>query len=197
MYDADLTMRFWRSATEAWFNYAFAGVAAIAAWQDQSITNSQEPAPADTASSSPVWPMADMGGVADMMSWWTKAMAPYAPPQPSGNDFGAGFFQFAPKFSAKSPLSASWSNPWTDMMQTCCWTWPQASWSAFQMPMTAWLMALGLPYAVAAPTARANAASMDAAVAARESFDRMMSGFRTDSGHAMTPLMAMFPGGRL
>jgi hypothetical protein len=88
-------------------------------------------------------------------------------------------------------------NAWTigmaEMMTAYSRTFPQFSWNIMQGPMTAWLMAIGLPYTVAAPAARGNAASMDAAAAAREGFDRMCASFRTDGGHAVAPILGLEP----
>jgi hypothetical protein len=139
-----------------------------------------------------------------------------------GRDFGASAFQFAstpfgsfsapmfgqPRASAYGPFAPmieAWSafaptpqqvmpaaKGWVDIMQAWSWAMPQTSWGLYQMPMTAWLMSQGMPYAVAMPTAKANTASMDAAEAVREGFERAMSSFRTDGGHAVTPV-SMLP----
>ncbi len=104
------------------------------------------------------------------------------------------WFTNNPWFSAATNQNATaWTSGWQDAMNACCWMWPNASFNAFQMPMTAWLMAVGLPYSVAAPTARANAASMDAAQAAHEGFEKLMATFRNDSGHALAPMFSIFP----
>ncbi len=99
-----------------------------------------------------------------------------------------------PWFSgATNRNAAPWASGWQDAMNACCWMWPNVSANAFHMPMIGWLMAAGLPYSVAAPTARANAASMDAAQAAHEGFEKLMSTFRNDSGHALAPMFSVLP----
>lgn len=198
MYDFDLHMRFMRSAIEAWFGYASAGAAALQSFQEASSRDygSHERVPSDrTDISSLFW---------NPMAFWTAALGQTAgKPQAAVGDFAAPFFQF----SAQPPSAlwlwpwgmpaggswpgagdtARWQSGWTDMLQACCWSWPQIPATAYAAPMTAMLMWAGFPYRVAEPAARANAASLDAANAAREGFDRMMSGFRTDGGHAFVP----------
>ena len=321
LYDFDLQARFLRSVTEAWVNYATAGMATFGMWQSQvantmngatgklePVKPSPEPLPANpfawwlnaftpdtqpARASAPaaalpsadpfswwlnVWapdtrpartsaPAAALPSTdpfswwlnvwapdtrparasapaaalptADPFSWWLNAWAPAPASAPEKSaDFGAPFFQFAPSMAAWTPPSAllggsgagpnpwtqiqnfwtqnpwtqnpwltnnpwfsaatnqnagAWTSGWQDAMNACCWMWPNASFNAFQMPMTAWLMAVGLPYSVAAPTARANAASMDAAQVAREGFEKLMSTFRNDSGHALAPMFSVLP----
>lgn len=82
--------------------------------------------------------------------------------------------------------SNPWANNWQDTMNSCCWMWPNITFAAFEMPMTAWLVAAGLPYSVAAPTARANAASMDAAMAARQGLEKAMAIFQEPDGKKRT-----------
>ncbi len=314
LYDFDLHARFFKSVTEAWVNYATAGMAALGMWHGQFANAAAEglepakPFPEPAAINPFAWWLnafspntpparesapATSPPYADPFSWWLNAFAPntqpvrasvpattppYADPfswwlnaftpntQPArasvpattppyadpfswwlnvwaptpalapekNTDFGAPFFQFAPSIAAWSPpsaliggsgagqnpwtqnvwtqwtqipwltnnpwfpasgngKSAPWSSGWQDAMNACCWMWPNASFNAFQMPMTAWLMAAGVPYSVAAPTARANAASMDAAQAAREGFEKLMATFRNDSGHALAPMFSVLP----
>ncbi len=125
-------------------------------------------------------------------------------------DFAAPFFQFGPShtshnafdfgammnpFNAFGATATAMPNAWTsgmvEMMTAYSRAFPQFSWTIMQGPMTAWLMAIGLPYTVAAPAARGNAASMDAAAAAREGFDRLCASFRSDGGHAVSPLLSL------
>ena len=210
LYDFDLHMRFIKSATEAWFSYATAGFAALSALQDRLANGNIEILP--PAAPAPI----PAGPYGNMFSWWLDMFTPKAAAAPAGvADFGAAAFQFSPFAAAFKPFawgSSSTANPWMDgwqdmmksMMQgwgsqgwgmqgAQAWGFPQMSWSAFQMPMTAWLMAAGLPYSVAEPTARGNTASMDAAAAARESLDRIFSSMRTDGGHALSPGITFLP----
>ena len=86
--------------------------------------------------------------------------------------------------SWSSPWSSPWSSQWVEMMRSFGWVVPQPSWTMWQHPMTAALMAAGMPYSVASPTARANASAMDAADAAREGFNKAFSSYHSDGGHA-------------
>lgn len=204
MYDFDSHARFMTCAMDAWFNYSTATLAAFGSWQNH-ISNQLDTNPASKAEelASPY---------EQAFSWWTSIFTPQVQPKAVVPDFGAAFFQFSPMFAGGSrhngfdpgamfnPFNAfgmappamtnAWASGWMEMMSAYQRALPQFSASVFHAPMTAWLMAVGLPYSVAAPTARGNAASMDAAVAARESFDKMYSSFRTDGGHAVAPILA-------
>ena len=198
-------MRFLKSASDAWFNYATAAIAACGAWQNH-ISNQVDTAPAPKPA--PVTPATPYE---QAFTWWAEMFTPKVPAK-QAPDFGAGFFQFALPTAAHSgfnpatmfnPFNAfavpssttpnPWVAGWTEMMTAYSKNMPQFSWNIFQGPMTAWLMSAGLPYDVAVPTARGNTASMDAAVAARESFNRMYASFRTDGGHAVAPVLSSMP----
>lgn len=207
LYDFDLQMRFVRSMTDAWFNYATAGFAAYGALQNH-IANQLDEAPA-APTQAPASPYVQAFG------WWMDLFVPPSAkpaPRPAATpaDFAAAFFQFAPShtshnafdfgammnpFNAFGATTAVMPNAWTsgmaEMMTAYSRTFPQFSWTIMQGPMTAWLMAIGLPYTVAAPAARGNAASMDAAAAAREGFGRMCASFRSDGGHAVAPILGL------
>ncbi len=236
-------MRFLKSATEAWFNYAAAGMAAVEAWHSLiannliSNTNSVKPETPQTPDPFAWWfgafapqaaqptreqfRRADTSIAANPFMWWLNMLAPPENATPAAQaDFGAPFFQFAPAVAAWTPASLvrqsaaanpapwganpwlaataqwatnSWSTGWQDAMKACSWAWPHASFSTLEMPMTAWLMAAGFPYSVAAPAARANAASMDAAQAAREGFEKVIASFRNEGGHALAPIFTALP----
>ena len=81
-------------------------------------------------------------------------------------------------------FDSSWSSQWTEMMRSYGWVVPQPSWTLWQHPMTGALMAAGMPYSVASPTARANASAMDAADAVRDGFNKAFSSYHSDGGHA-------------
>lgn len=196
MFDFDLQMRFMKSAMDAWTGYAAASTAAFEAWQREA----QQVLTGKVASKPAAFDMTN----ANPFMWWMNAFSGAQPMKSPAADFGAGFFQFAPQFATPfaNPFASTaqpsfafpnfaatpWTSAWTDMLQSCCWSWPQASWALYQTPMTAMLMSAGMPYSVAEPTARANAASMDAADAARLSFNNMYSSFQTAGGHAFTPI---------
>jgi len=205
VYDFDLHMRFMRSAIEAWFGYASAGAAALQSFQEASIPSEKgNGAAASDRTMDLVTAFWNPTTFWNPMSFWTAALG-QSPVKPQAvSDFAAPFFQFsAQPPSAFWPWSwgasaapvwpnagdtARWQSGWTDMLQACSWAWPQIPATAYAAPMTFMLMWAGFPYRVAEPAARANAASMDAANAAREGFDRMMSSFRTDGGHAFVPV---------
>lgn len=205
MYDFDLHMRFVRSMTDAWFNYATAGFAAYGAMQNH-IANQLDEEPAAE-------PQAPASPYEQAVTWWTDFFMPKAAvPSVISADFAAPFFQFGPMHTSHNAFDfgammnpfngfgaspATLPNAWTsgmvEMMSAYTRTIPQFSWSIMHGPMTALLMAIGLPYTVAAPAARGNASSMDAAAAAREGFDRMCASFRSDSGYAVSPMMGLAP----
>ncbi len=229
MFDFELQMRFMRSAFDAWTGYATAGAATWDVWQrDAQKKFAGTPQPQlplfDSNALNPfMWwanvlsnaqpmksPAADFG--AGFFQFAPQFSQPFAQPaaslfaNPFANQFanplapmGQGNFGF-PNF-ASPPWNNPWNNAWTEMMQSWFWAWPQSSWALFQNPMTAMLMSTGMPYSVAEPTARANAASMAAADAARQSFNNMYSSFQSGGGHAFVPLemwgkfmqMAMMP----
>lgn len=112
-----------------------------------------------------------------------------APVAPVWNPFTfasspASAFFTTPSFLSNPLLNNPWQSPWTEMMRSYGWAWPQPSWTMWQHPMTAALMAAGMPYSVASPTARANASAMDAADAARDGFNKAFSSYHSDGGHA-------------
>jgi hypothetical protein len=57
-------------------------------------------------------------------------------------------------------------------------------------PMAYAMMTAGVPRSVAMPAAEANVAAMDAADAAKTSIDRAFASYRSDSGFAMTQIIA-------
>ena len=61
--------------------------------------------------------------------------------------------------------------------------WRVLPWSFYQTPLTAMMLSAGLPYTVAAPTARASTATMDAAEAAHQQIMNVFSAYRSDGGH--------------
>lgn len=207
MYDFDLQMRFMRSMTDAWFNYATAGFAAYGAMQNH-ISNQLDETPAAHTEAPPA-------PYVQAFTWWVDLFLPQstgtaAKPAVLQADFAAPFFQFGSHhtshnafdfgammnpfnaFGATAPIMPNaWTSGMAEMMMAYSRAFPQFSWTIMQGPMTAWLMAIGLPYAVAAPAARGNAASMDAAAAAREGFDRLCASFRSDGGHAVAPILGL------
>lgn len=167
MFDVDLHFRFLRKATEAFFEFGQASVAATAAWQSHlhSQLTSNEPAPQFAP-----WPA--------WFNAWQVAIPPM--PQSSRNDVFTPFWWTAWSW-APSPVAiwptvpnVPWSSfpwasvPWAASIPTAAigmspsWV----PWGLYQTPMIAMMVSNGVPYAVAAPTARAGTSAMDAAGAA-------------------------------
>ncbi len=201
-------MRFWKCATDAAFGYGSAAMAAVTVLQDQA----QEQM-AGGASQSAKAPLSfdAFNPFALPIQWWGlqqpsnpfnpfatgtmpdffSAFFPFAPQQapvaPVWNPFASAFapaFFTTPSLLSNPLLNNPWQSQWTEMMRSYGWAWPQPSWSMWQHPMTAALMAAGMPYSVASPTARANASAMDAADAARDGFNKAFSSYHSDGGHA-------------
>lgn len=158
MFDCALHFRFLQKATEAMFEMGQASVAATLACQRQvceELTR-QEPARPEPAKMGwfPDWtaltPRQPRAAEPDLMqSWlamasacsafWTSSSLPLsAPPAPA-------------PFALPPAVQAFWG---------------LSPWSIYQGPMIATMLSYGVPYAVAAPTARASTSAMDAADAA-------------------------------
>ncbi|MFT3732693.1 MAG: hypothetical protein QM780_14940 [Hyphomicrobium sp.] len=158
MFDCALHFRFLQKATEAMFEMGQASVAAALACQKRFY---EEMTPEKLRPSEPaVWP-AWFGG------WTPVARAP-APAQP---DLMQTWLTMA------NACSAYWSaqQPSAFQAQTLSPTafppsvqtfWGVTPWTFYQGPMVAMMLSYGVPYAVAAPTARASTSAMDAADAA-------------------------------
>lgn len=199
MYDFDQHVRFITRATEAAFGYAALSMAAAGAWQDQALDQNPRASSAQT--------QPDMfNPFSWMAAAWQAPMQPWlgvfpgfaAIPgfAPMRSEFGASFFdtpvaqpfaQCAKPFGM-SPSAGAWQRDWSDAMIACCWAWPQASWMMWHQPMTAALMSYGMPYPVASQAARANAAAMDAADAARDTFKFEFSSYQSGGGHASSQI---------
>lgn len=177
MYDAELHMRFMRSATEAWYNSMTAGWAAMEHLCDHMAD------PADR----------NLPLYLNPFAWWSGLLNTQSMMAGKPADFGSQFFQFAqPNGSNGLPngfmnclASEPWMKAWANMMSPFSWAQP---WNFFEMSMTTLLMSTtGMPFAVASPAAKAHAASLDAADAAREGMRLVASSYRGDSGYAMAP----------
>ncbi|MGQ0457971.1 MAG: hypothetical protein ACT4OU_13035 [Hyphomicrobium sp.] len=197
VYDPELQLRFLRSATDAFFEGAEAFLAASQAWQ-----NAFQPSPdiqrSRSAAPMPLEPFAAWSWAFDLMrespavrpamsaTWPWLGAAPAKPTWPMQA------FQMNPAwamnpgaapFASAATLSADPASLWSSMM-TSYWTLPAVSWSLYQGPLMMMLVGSGLPYAIAAPTARASTAALDAADAVRLQTINAFSSFRTDGGHA-------------
>lgn len=158
MFDFALHFRCLQKATEALFEMGQATFAAQIAWQSKlndelvNTLHAATPTPATEANIDPfsLW-----------QSWlecWTNVGAP---PRSNSNSI-ANMWQ-------------AWATPASTAMVAGASAWPSLTanaflnatpWSFYQGPLTAMMLSYGVPYSVAAPTARASTCAMDAADAA-------------------------------
>jgi hypothetical protein len=202
VFDTDLQMRFWRSTSEAWFHGVNASIAAVTAMQTTMTDSYQK---AETASNqSPIFDPLSFESLVQAWMWplsgWTGAQPAAVMP----NLFPTA----APSITAINPLFASPTafafamTPWTggvgqpapwalpvapawpsdqatmSSMMVAFWTWPSVQWPLYAGPVTAALLATGVPYDVASPAARASLAALDAADAARLQMIRLVEHFQ-------------------
>lgn len=113
---------------------------------------------------------------------------------PASNPFAAAFNGPSQKpMMISSPMfdPARVHQSMNDMARAF-WTMPAMPWTLWHMPMATMFVSAGMPYAVAAPFARASAAALDAADAARlqavEAFEAY-SAYRSDGGHASAQII--------
>lgn len=202
MFDFDLNARFWRSATEAMFEGAAAAFAAATTLNEHFTAppTSRRPEPVGfamfdpmgwftspnrTSLPAPSFELPYASNTVDMFNpyaWlraWMPTNTPLTPCSPEQ------WMQLYSEFWTNSALGMSSASPW-------------AMW---RTPLTVMMMSIGMPYAVASPAARASAASMEAADAARQQMAKAFAAYRTDGGHAsaqLTPwplnLMGAFDG---
>lgn len=156
MFDCALHFRFLQKATEAMFEMGQASVAAALACQRQvcdELTR-QEPDRAEQAKTAwlPDWTLAPRPSRAiepDLIQPWLAMASAYS------------------AFWASSGLPFSMPAPTTFGLPPAVQAfWGLSPWSIYQGPMIATMLSYGIPYAVAAPTARASTSAMDAADAA-------------------------------
>ena len=138
------------------------------------------------------------GGFPDFARWFFPAAPAQSPMMQAWNPFAVSPTNsfFDPFGLMNNPLlshpwQSQWPSQWVEMMRSFGWPMPQPSWTMWQYPMTAALMAGGMPYSVASPTARANASAMDAADAARDGFNKAFASYQTGGGHAASHAVPM------
>ncbi|HVX37243.1 MAG TPA: hypothetical protein VHC71_13595 [Hyphomicrobium sp.] len=155
MIDFALSFRCLQKATEALFELSQASLAAGIAWQSRlneefvntiyATTTPPVPDPVDPFS---LW-----------QSWVDCWMNPSASPRPN----------------QVADVWQSWAAPATTAIVAGASAWPSLTanafmnatpWSFYQGPLMAMMLSYGVPYSVAAPTARASTCAMDAADAA-------------------------------
>lgn len=164
LFDCALHFRFLQKATEAMFEMGQASVAASLACQKRFY---DEMTP-DKLRSEPK--------AASPVNWfgdWTPAIyrQPEPPPQP---DLMQSWLAMANACTAywSGPQSATAFQPralpMNPMLSAAVLPafWGMSPWTMYQGPMVAMMLSYGVPYAVAAPTARASTSAMDAADAA-------------------------------
>ena len=165
--DSDLSRRFVTSYTTAAFGYARAASAAYSALASQTL------------------------------DFWSSHVAPAHDDRPS---FVSGP---RPYRSAYTPTEREPSPAIDFVRMTQAWANSpmfapvRAWWSLFPLegnpaswPMAHAMMTAGMPRSVALPTAEANLAAMDAAQVATASMDRALSAYRTESGFAVSQVVA-------
>ncbi len=184
MFDWNLQMRFWRSATEAMLEGATASFAAAAEFQSHLLPEPPRPEPAKPAPFDAFNPW----------SWWMTAMTSAMPgpvvakPKPVADPFNPLTWlpPWATTPAGSVPIAPDqWMKLTTDFWFNRAPNWPAATgWMMWQTPMTLMLMSTGMPHSVASPAARASAASLDAADAAHQQMTRAFAAYRSDGGHA-------------
>ncbi len=160
MFDCALHFRFLQKATEAMFEMGQASVAAAIACQKRAYEDLSPPQPAPEPQPDP-------------MMWfhaWFPAPAPKAPPpQP---DLMQSWLAMANACSlaywSGSQAQPASALPMMPMFANAAIPsfWGMSPWAMYQAPMVAMMLSYGVPYTVAAPTARASTSAMDAADAA-------------------------------
>lgn len=156
MFDFALHFRCLQKATEALFEMGQATLAAGIAWQ--SSVNDELVNTFHATTSPP--PSTNIDPFSLWQSWfdcWTNST-----PAPRTNNSIADAWQ-------------AWANPASTAMVAGASMWPSLTpnafwnaspWSFYQGPFMAMMLSYGVPYSVAAPTARASTCAMDAADAA-------------------------------
>lgn len=169
MFDIALHVRFLQKATEVFFEMSQASVAAAVAMQSRlhdDMTSGTGAAPAPQtpmqawgtqAAGLPFWPMFSAGTA-------PAASAPVAWPGDQMQSWNAAmnaWQQFLTP-AAMSPFAAA-VPAWQASAEAM---WSVTPWSFYQAPLMAMMLSHGVPYSVAAPTARASTSAMDCADAA-------------------------------
>lgn len=192
LFDFDLHFRFLRKATEVFFEMSQASVAAAVAWQSR-LHDEMTPEGRQTATAPAFWPMwfgdwtpgtaTSAGRSNDPFEAFRAAATNLSP---FGNFTPFGHMPIAASPSAAFDPMQVWfaaASAWQDLAQhgtmAACgaglsaWpnsatqsVWSATPWSIYQAPMMAMMLSYGVPYSVAAPTARASTSAMDAADAA-------------------------------
>ena len=205
MWDFDLQVRFLKSSNDAWFGFAAATVAAASEWQGQVIRTVTETKPengVDLFNPMTWWPAfipkpGTQMPFAAGLSGFSTAPNPFMPAMPgwpTANPWAA-----ADPWQAMSLMFTSFAQPPPAQgfgfppAMTMFGTWPQMwqpfSWTMYQLPITAMMMANGMPHSIASPAAKASTSTLDAFDAAREQASRVFSAYRSEGGHAAAQIL--------
>jgi hypothetical protein len=182
-YDHELSTRFAKSCTTAAFGYAKAAQAAYATLADQALDFWSTAARAYTAGATS--DSGDLHLVTGPRPYRSAVSSAHAVPS-TPNDF--------------LKISTDWANSPMFAPARAWWGLFPLQGNPSSWPMAYAMMSAGVPRAVAMPTAEANVAAMDAAQLAQQSISRTFSSYRSDGGHAVSPMgsaqafmSAMFP----
>ena len=160
MFDCALHFRFLQKATEAMFEMGQASVAATLACQKRLY---DEMTPEGLlAPEPPAWP-----------TWFGNWTPVTQAPAPAQIDFMQSWMAMASALFdglfSRRPVGCRGPNvcDGNSMLPASVQAfWGVTPWTVYQGPMMAMMLSYGVPYAVAAPTARASTSAMDAADAA-------------------------------
>lgn len=162
--------RFAKSCSDAMFGYASAASETYWACVGQALTAWASALRADPTAESAA-------------SWYRPERQPRSALLPRQSATPSWPF---PRFDDASPFltaGAAMPNPWAIWFGMFPLRGSPASW-----PMAFAMLSAGVPQAIAWPTARANAAMLDAAEAARAQTEALFSSYRTDGGHVSAAL---------
>lgn len=155
MFDFALHFRCMQKATEALFEMGQATLAAGIAWQ--SSLNDELVNTIHTTTSPPASTTFDPFSL--WQSWFDCWTSPSAPRRP--NSIADAWQAWATPASTAMVAGAS---AWPVLTPNAFWN--ATPWTFYQGPLMAMMLSYGVPYSVAAPTARASTCAMDAADAA-------------------------------
>jgi hypothetical protein len=193
LFDCALHFRFLQKASEAMFEMGQASVAATLACQSR-IYNEMTDNDRQPAAASPGWPnwlgdwqlavTAARPPAVDPMQSWLAMSSAYSlwPAWLAGQQPAVTAPAWSNPVSAWTAAFGAWQDfamsgraeQFTSGIPAGVSGWPAATmafwgvspWTLYQGPMIATMLSYGVPYAVAAPTARASTSAMDAADAA-------------------------------
>lgn len=198
MFDAALQMRFWRNFSDAMTHGTEAAFAAAAIWQKEMLAATQEPSRASAISKPavvplPFWPMSFAGTTSSRRAASSSPMACFAPWAAMSDTNAASVLAQWATFYGEAMTALGPNGPYAQMAKTFApyFPWPVMTWAYMQTPLTAMFMSSGMPYTVAAPSAKASTCAMDAADAARAQMEKVYAAYRTDGGHAAAQLVML------